>query len=273
MSSVQISIDQGVYVFYSPYNSTLVALIKSLPNTDRRWDANRKAWLIDPKHGHYLVNWCQKYLGESVHLPQINAAISKSEIRLLEVRYVGSTKDRGDGTRSAYGMVDGQWSVIFPETVLRDWFEAGPPTPTQEITLYAVLGISHQASADELKSAFRRLARQWHPDVCHEIDATQQFQQINYAYQTLSDPQMRRKYDAGLAMAASLGKQQIEDQPVTRYGYRSPLRCGYIMANGQEKMGRFTVEKILAWNDIVRGDQTLVTSWPAGANKLVERWV
>lgn len=274
MSNVQISVDQGVFVFYSPYNAALVAQIKALPYSDRRWDPVRKAWLIDPKHGQSLAGWCRAYLGESVRLPQISTAVSKPETRLLEVRYLGTTKDRGDGTRSAYALVDGQWSVIFPEQILRDWFEAGPPTPTQETTLYAVLGIGKQAGADELKSAFRRLARQWHPDVCRELDATEQFQRINHAYQILSDPRARGKYDAGLAMAASLDKR-VDPMALQDLGngYRAPLRCGYILASGVEKMGRFSVEKILAWEDIIRGDLTLVTSWPAGADKPLESWV
>ncbi len=60
---------------------------------------------------------------------------------------------------------------------------------------YEVLGVSKNASADELKSAFRKLARQYHPDVNKEADAEEKFKEINEAYAVLSDEQKRAAYD------------------------------------------------------------------------------
>ena len=60
---------------------------------------------------------------------------------------------------------------------------------------YEVLGVSRGASADELKSAFRRLARQYHPDVSEEPDAEERFKEINEAYAVLSDGEKRAAYD------------------------------------------------------------------------------
>jgi hypothetical protein len=61
--------------------------------------------------------------------------------------------------------------------------------------LYGVLGVSRSASADEIKSAYRRLARKYHPDVNKDPSASSRFAQINDAYQTLIDPDRRRSYD------------------------------------------------------------------------------
>ena len=55
--------------------------------------------------------------------------------------------------------------------------------------------------------------------------------------------------------------------------YRSPLRCGYIMAEGVESLGRFVVSSIMGWEDVTneRG-QVLVVSWPVGADKPEKAW-
>ncbi len=60
---------------------------------------------------------------------------------------------------------------------------------------YEVLGVARNANKDELKKAYRRLARQYHPDVNSEADASERFKEINEAYEMLSDENMRARYD------------------------------------------------------------------------------
>ena len=60
---------------------------------------------------------------------------------------------------------------------------------------YEILGVPRDASPEDLKAAFRRLARQYHPDVNKSPDAEERFKEINEAYAVLSDSEKRATYD------------------------------------------------------------------------------
>ena len=60
---------------------------------------------------------------------------------------------------------------------------------------YAILGVSKEASQDEIQRAYRKLARQYHPDINKEAGAEDRFKDVGEAYEVLKDPDKRAKYD------------------------------------------------------------------------------
>ena len=279
----QLSWDpSGALAFRFSYNPGMVADLKAtIPASERRWDPAAKVWLVLPQHAALCGTLAQRHLGLAMTMPFGSAPTVVAETRALDVRYIGATKDRGDGARSAFGWSGGEWRVLFPEPVLQAWFGIDvqtdrAPRPGSE-TLYAVLGLRQTADSADIRRAYRRLALQWHPDKCHEPDAHQVFIRIQHAYEVISDANMRRRYDAGLLMEASRPKAYQPDKDyldAITIGYRSPLRCGLILAEGTEQLGRFVVASIIAWEDLTNAQgQTLVTSWPVGAQTFEEAWV
>jgi molecular chaperone DnaJ len=82
---------------------------------------------------------------------------------------------------------------------------------TQQSDYYETLGVGRNASADEIKRAFRRLAMQYHPDRNKEPGAEERFKAVNEAYEVLSDPDKRAAYDRfGHAGVHGMGERGFE---------------------------------------------------------------
>ena len=77
-------------------------------------------------------------------------------------------------------------------------------------TLYRILGLPQGASHEQVKTAFRSLARRFHPDVnTGNVAAEERFKVVSQAYETLADPDARAAYDRALLCRAAQVQQQL----------------------------------------------------------------
>lgn len=272
---------QGIE-YYSPYDKGLVAGLKSkIPQNERQpayVNGKFSHWLVHNRHKKLLDDLSMVHFGNypdviGVPKPENTGPI----VKLLRVKYIGAPKDRGGGNNLSFALdFDGNWNTVFSEDVLRDWFDCGIGGQTGKSnyeTLYGLLVVSRNATDDEIKKGYRRMAKRFHPDVCKDDDADEMFRKVQDAYETLSNPMMRRKYDAGLTLTASLENQPDYGWQKNDNFYRPPLRCGLIMATGKEEVGRFVIEKIMKWEPIKRGYMELVTSFDKTTKSIVEEWI
>ena len=95
---------------------------------------------------------------------------------------------------------------------------------------YETLGVSKTASEDEIRSAFRKLARKYHPDVAKDKKvAEEKFKEINEAYEVLSDPEKRKKYDQ---LGADWNQPGGGFQPPPQWGGHEPGGGGFYQWGG-----------------------------------------
>ncbi|MFM8921373.1 MAG: molecular chaperone DnaJ [Candidatus Nanopelagicaceae bacterium] len=100
--------------------------------------------------------------------------------------------------------------------------------------LYETLGVSRDANGDEIKRAYRKLARELHPDINPDPQVQERFKEVTAAYDVLSDPQKRQQYDMGGSFGGGFGGgfgfNDIMDaffgQGATSRGPRSRARAG-----------------------------------------------
>lgn len=110
---------------------------------------------------------------------------------------------------------------------------------TTKSDYYQILGVSKSASADELKRAYRTLARKHHPDVDKSPDADKKFKEINEAYQVLSDPQKKAAYDQYGHAAFEQGGMGGAGGPFGGFGNQGGYQTYTWTSSGGQDFGGF----------------------------------
>lgn len=267
----------GGYELVTGYDAGFVAELKvAIPASHRRYDPATRRWIVSAQYGGAAADLVQKHFGYQISLPA-SPDTEQSISGILKVLYLGACKTRADGESTASGWSEnGSWDMVFPESVLRKWFDDGPEAaPTGNY--FSILGVKTGATNEEIRNGYRRMAKQWHPDMNHEYNASAVFMKIQQAYDVLKDGKMRARYEAGLRLEATLNcvpKTASISAFGDKYGYRAPLRSGLVLAEYAEVLGRIVVTDIKQWADITNDlGQTLVSSWVMGEDAPRLEWV
>src|SRR6202521_3444648 len=103
---------------------------------------------------------------------------------------------------------------------------------------YKVLGVERKASEAEIKSAYRKLARKFHPDVNpNNKDAEAKFKEINEAYQVIGDPEKRKKYDE---LGADWEHGVSQEEMMRRYARQPSAAAAVARGGGSADFGDFS---------------------------------
>lgn len=274
--------DEGASIaIASPYDPAFVQALKmSIPAIGRQWQ--KPFWVVAKKYAKELPGIINDYYGVEIRLPDYSG-VDETEVNVLYVEYIGYCKIRMSGlpSPSSFAYTNGGWNAVFPEVVLRSFFNQTDKANEAD-SYYGVLGLSSTATDDDIKKAFKRLSRQWHPDVCREPDAEEMFKLINEANQVISDPTKRRKYDACLSIEADyVNNRKTEadliNEVYSSFGnsYRPPLRCGLVTVEYVPMAGgKSIVSKILAWDDIIDDNGRVMSSyWSMDNEMFLVSWV
>lgn len=274
----RIEIKDGSFAVYSPWNPQFVNDLKfDIPHGKRAWDPSLKAWLVDFNYKPEIEKLIKEHYGEDALFPEITKQTKQIVKGLYRVEYIGRVKDSG----MASGFDGNNWSFLFPEKVLKNWFSGDKDNAPEDeekttfTTLYKLLGARATDLPGDLKKAYYRRARQWHPDVCREPDARERFEEIKAAYDVLSDPIKRKKYDLGLKLQKSANQSfKPKNFAFSNFGYSPELRCGSIHLEGERRLGKIIVETIYQWDDVTneRGE-ILVSSWDSVNQAIQKLWI
>jgi len=275
MAKCSITQSGADYAVKTPFSQTFVNTLKAnIPHEHRRFDKDSKAWIVERSYAESLPAMIEEIFGEAVTIPAFKPVTQEFKYS-FQLDYVGIPKERPEETiKTASGFSKGSWRIIFAEDVLKGWFEQCQAERDLPETLFSLLLLKESATDQEIKSAYRRLARQWHPDVCKEDNAEEVFKKIQSAYSILSDENKRKRYLAGLEF-----ERASNQVPAYRSNWKPdvfipPLRCGFLIATGSVQVGRLRVSQILSWQDVTNEQGlTMVTSWNKKAKAIDYQWV
>lgn len=266
-SGISVTAESGGLKVKTPFDANFVAMLKAeIPAMARKWDPPSKCWYVSVSYQTQLKQLIDTCFNCDVQMPTVIGADNTVFEITFQADYIANTKTQGSEAASSVH-ANGSWSAKISEKVLRAWFKQ-EQTAGKAATYYALLGCDEKATERDIKVAFKRAARQWHPDLCKEPEARDMFEKVKTASEVLLNFESRSKYDAGLFFEKlnrgpqRTGRGRAIYQPSVQTTFTPLLRCGLLTVKARRDLGNLIVEEILKWEDIENEiGQTMVSFW------------
>lgn len=270
------------------YNQQFINRIKAnVPSHLRVWDHSHKRWIFHPTTYRIISNMLEnlRQMGFNVIIEQAEFFANASNYvpvikeETLDIHYIGRVYRRNNSEESAYGWYNDGWNVVFINNALQDYFKVST-TSVDATNYYNALIVNETATHDQIKRAYRVVVKQWHPDICSEPNAREQFEIIQKAYETLISPDKRARYDLGLKLErdfnllASKGKINNTNYDTNEVVFNPMIKCGRFTVRSERIIGRVYVHQILDIDSITNASgQVMTTTWKEGDSVFTTRWV
>lgn len=213
--------------------------------------------------------WCSRCGGTGLGSPLAQTYVSRGDCPAC--RGSGREVTSASTFNYASGWVDfgagGGWHIRFSEDVLKRYF--GVPEKSFNGDFFAAL-----LDAKDIHRTYKRLARQFHPDLNRARNATQQFHKLREAYDVLRDPMRAKRYRAGLLFQ----KETVKESEVL---FKVPVTCGDIKVKGDWEESKWgwvnkdghtstkylNVTELLNWAPRVNAQGlVMVATWSGGSD-------
>jgi hypothetical protein len=270
-------LDRATVAMDASYNVAFLQMFKALvPAKHRQWRASDKIWAFTPSYISEVIDLATRMGYEIETTPYMGNDTAQQEVETIiaQVNYLGNARRRPDGSVNATGLDErGEWVYLFPFDVLAEFLDISiVSSPLTAKTHYERLGVERTATGDEIKRAFRKAVRAWHPDVNAHPDAAEATIAIRDSYEVLANERQRRKYDVALKLAPQVdGGNAVANEIV--WVPPDYLRCGLWKVDVTHALGRMAVEKIHDHYDIVNSaGEIMAVRWDGGNGTPLISW-
>lgn len=268
----------GAFILRMPFDPMVIGQFKvDVPSFEREYNPASKTWTFDGSRLQYIIKLLES-AGYELEGNAMRGVVGQRGVvcETIRVNYLGNARKRQGGEVTASAMDErGNWSFLFPFAVLAAWFDLPDiaNSPLSASNLYEMFGVGQAATDSEIKSAYRRLMRTWHPDVNDDPLAAEVFCAVQDGYAVLTDAQRRGRYNVGLALAPQVKKQGGKQDEIV-WVPPNHSRCGYLDVEMETGLRTSIIRAIYDWQDIINTQgRQLVSKWNASRNEPEYDWI
>lgn len=257
-----------------PYVKGLNNYVKKwIPSSERRYCPITKRWFFNKFYLNNVANGIKQF-GLFPVIVDLGGE-SGNNTQEFVIEYLKITYTKKDGTFYKLYLRNRHIANL-PDYQMKQWWLDNPynkpkPLSAEASNFYKLLEVDQHCKIEEIKESYRQLAMQFHPDTSTELDAHEIFVRLNSAYEVLTNPIKRKKYDAGITYARMINENGSSVTSRSRFT-EPPVKCGRVKAVGKFHLGLFVIDKVLKWQDIIKDGKLMASHFNTVTNNYEITW-